>query len=265
MRLRSIVLGMAAAASVAGVAGSAVAFGVGVVPGPRDDAPLDVTVLSASGRGALEGGAVAVARDSIRRHAKRMTVRVRNVSCFSLATGSGFALDRHTVVTNRHVIAGAEQLQLSTWDGRSLRADVGSARTARLVDIGIAKVGERLPAVAKLGPPAEAGDRVTAVGFPLGGSLTLSPGHVLSYRDGRDLPGELAFPGRVMEVTTKVKHGNSGGPLLDEQGRVVGIIYAGEPGISEDDWANTAYAIPIEALDTLVPEGGERAVVPCEE
>ena len=61
-----------------------------------------------------------LARDSAERAARTMTVRVRNTGCQGVATGSGFALDRHTLITNRHVLAGADELELDTWDGRSL-------------------------------------------------------------------------------------------------------------------------------------------------
>ena len=108
-----------------------------------------------------------------------MTLRVRNISCAGVATGSGFAVDKHTIITNRHVIEGAAALSLNTWDGTSIDADVDEAQTGRLVDIGMTKVATELPQVADLGDDPKAGDKVTAVGYPLGGPLTLSPGRVI--------------------------------------------------------------------------------------
>jgi S1-C subfamily serine protease len=70
---------------------------------------------------------------------------------------------------------------------------------------------------------------VTAVGYPLGGQLTLSPGRVIRYLDGRTLPPEIAFDGPVMQLSARIKHGDSGGPVLNGHGRVVGIVYASPP------------------------------------
>ena len=85
------------------------------------------------------------------RAAERMTLRVRNISCAGVATGSGFAIDAHTIITNRHVLQGAAVLELNTWDGVSLDADVDEASTGRLVDIGVTRVRADLPAIAELG------------------------------------------------------------------------------------------------------------------
>jgi S1-C subfamily serine protease len=213
--------------------------------------------------GAINGLPQKLAQDSLTRAAEEMTLRVRNISCQGVVTGSGFALDEHTIITNRHVLAGAAVLQLNTWDGTSLDADVDESSTGRLVDIGVTKVSQSLPAVAKLGSDPKAGQKVTAVGYPLGGPLTMSPGRVIAYLDGSKLPGEIAFPGQVMELSTRIKHGNSGGPLLDSEGRVVGVIFAGQPGATEQDYMRVAYAIPLSAVRTLTQLGGEQAVVPC--
>jgi serine protease DegQ len=253
-----------AAAALGTVGMVATLSGVGVTPkAPRTPLPA-VAALSPSAQRFADGEAARLARDSATRRAKRLTLRVRNISCFGVATGSGFALDHHTVITNRHVLAGADNVELNLWDGGSMTSRVSEAQTGRLVDIGIATVHRWLPVVARTGPDARPGDRITAVGYPLGGRLTLATGRVVRYRDGRRLSPEIAFPGRVMEVSAKVKHGNSGGPVLDAEGRVVGVIYAGEPGATERDYARTAYAIPISAMRTLIRRGGRRPVIPCE-
>src|SRR4051794_32765964 len=231
--------------------------------GPRGPGPLTVPAAASVAPGAVQGVARELAQDSLTRAAEELTLRVRNISCQGVATGSGFALDPHTIITNRHVLAGAAVLELNTWDGSSLDADVDESSTGRLVDIGVTKVSEALPTVAKLGSDPKPGQRVTAVGYPLGGPLTLSPGRVIAYLDGDKLPGEIAFPGKVMELSTRIKHGNSGGPLLDSAGRVVGVTFAGQPGATEQDYMRVAYAIPLSSVTRLTQLGGEQAVVPC--
>jgi S1-C subfamily serine protease len=232
-------------------------------PGPVP--PIATTRLTASAQQTLRGTPITLAQDSLTRRAEKMTLRVRNISCAGVAIGSAWAIDPHTLVTNRHVLAGAAVLEMDAWDGATFEGDVAQAAEGRLVDIGIAEVPQRLPVVAKTGPRARPGDRVTAVGYPLGGQLTLSPGRVAGYLDGRTLPPEIAFDGPVMQLSTRIKHGNSGGPVLDPHGRVVGIIYAGQPGATEHDFMRTAYAIPLSSARTLLRTGGTQAVLPCEQ
>jgi hypothetical protein len=69
-------------------------------------------------------------------------------------------------------------------------------------------------------PTPRRGDPVTAVGYPLGGPLTLSRGVALGTVLDRDLSID------VLRITARIEHGNSGGPLLDSHGRVVGVVYA---------------------------------------
>jgi S1-C subfamily serine protease len=247
------------------VAAAALALGFARVAAPAALVPPKAVGLSAAGKRALRVDPVQLASDSLTRTAEKLTLRVRNISCSGVAVGSAWALDPHTLVTNRHVLAGASVLEADTWDGESLELSVGDAKTGRLVDIGIATVPETLPQVAKTGPAAKPGDKVTAVGYPLGGKLTLSPGRVVRYLDGRTLDPSIAFDGQVMQLTTKIKHGNSGGPVLDSKGRVVGVIYAGEPGATEQDYVKTAYAIPLTSARTLLDAGGTQAVTPCEQ
>ncbi|WP_053226105.1 S1C family serine protease [Solirubrobacter soli] len=256
-------LGLFALAALLLVAGVAVALGIGVTPAPGQASLPAVATVAPVARDTLKGTPEKLAQDSLRRAAEKLTLRVRNISCEGIATGSGFPIDHHTIITNRHVLAGASVLELNTWDGTSLDADVDESSTARLVDIGVTKVGTTLPEVATLGADPKPGQRVTAVGYPLGGELTLSPGRVIGYLDGSKLPSGVAFGGKVMQVSSRIKHGNSGGPLLDSKGRVVGVIFAGEPGATDQDFMKVAYAIPLSSVRTLMQAGGEERVTPC--
>jgi S1-C subfamily serine protease len=232
------------------------------MPGPFK--PGAVTELTTAAQRTLSDGKPRqLASDSKTRHAQRLTLRVRNISCSGVGTGSGWAIDEHTLITNRHVLEGAAILELNAWDGTSIDGDVSRAQIGRLVDIAIATISQPLPAVAETGPPPQPRDAVTAVGYPLGGELTLAEGRVLRYRDGNTLHPEIAYDGQVIELDTKIKHGNSGGPLLDSKGRVVGVIYAGEPGETYEDAVRVAYAIPLDEAHKLLREGGTQAVEPC--
>ena len=188
----------------------------------------------------LPGRPPGLAADSARQRAAEVTMRVRNRGCDMVATGSGFAVGPRRLVTNRHVVEGAEELQLDTWDGRSI--SVAVHRVAYLHDLALIETLEPLPRVARLaaGDPAP-GAPVTAVGFPRGGPLTQTRGRVVDR-----VAGVLGEREKVLRVSAAVTHGSSGGPLLDHAEQVVGVIYAGE--------TRTGYglAIPVSTLRTLL-------------
>jgi S1-C subfamily serine protease len=256
-------LGVLALVALVLVAGAGAALGIGVAPSPGQPQLPAVASVAPVARATLKKAPQKLAQDTLKRAAEELTLRVRNISCQGIATGSGFGIDAHTIISNRHVLAGASVLEINTWDGTTLDADVDESSTGRLVDIGVTKVAAPLPEVATLGPDPKPGQKVTAVGYPLGGELTLSPGRVIGYLDGTKLPGEIAFDGKVMQVSSRIKHGNSGGPLLDSKGRVVGVIFAGEPGATDQDFMKLAYAIPLSSVRSLLQAGGEERVVPC--
>jgi S1-C subfamily serine protease len=185
--------------------------------------------------------------ESLERHTREVTVRVRNIGCYALATGSGIAIGPDVFVTNHHVTEGAKELQVTTWDGRSLEVAVSAVSVSN--DLSVVRVEGRLPAVAEVvAAVPEAGARVTAVGYPGGGEITFSAGRVVDLVDGEAF-GER---GRVIRATSTVRPGNSGGPLLDGEGRVVGVVYAYERA--------TGYALAIPAA-TLLRERGRTATL----
>jgi S1-C subfamily serine protease len=192
-----------------------------------------------------------LARDSAGRRAQRLTVRVRNLTCEGVVTGSGFALADDLLVTNRHVVAGAEELEVSTWDGQAVQ--VASARVGALGDVGLVSVEESLPLAGEFGPPPEAGDLVTVVGYPRGGPLTLSEGAVVDRIDGAD----LGIPGAVVRLSAQVEPGNSGGPVLNRRGQIAGIVYARQRG------TGFGLAIPVDTFRRLARVGGYEDVPPC--
>lgn len=162
-------------------------------------------------------------------------VRVRQTSCRSVAVGSGFLFDADTFVTNRHVVDGGGLIELLSWDGRDIK--VRSARTSVTADLayleatpppGFASIPLR---ASRLSP----GERVAVIGFPEGGPLAVSTGVVDGYEHG--LAGDSP---EVLKATVVVKHGNSGGPVLDMTGRLVGVIFA------EKIRTDEALIIPIE-------------------
>jgi S1-C subfamily serine protease len=135
------------------------------------------------------------------------------------ATGTGFAVSENGhLVTNDHVVAGCGEVRIQLPDRQGASA-VAVARDPGN-DLALLMASARLP-VPSFGPGIRAGDSVVAVGFPLHGLLaseaSVTTGTVSA------LAG-IGNDARFLQMTVPVQPGNSGGPLLDLQGRVVGIV-----------------------------------------
>jgi S1-C subfamily serine protease len=221
---------------------------------PEDEPDLSYPRLVPVSRAVPEAIRVEIPRlaaQSTERGARKLTVRVRNVSCIGVGVGSGFAIDDDLLVTNRHVLAGAEDIQVSTWDGRTL--EVSTAEVGVLGDLGLAVVDGKLPRVGRYGSAPQAGAEVIVAGYPLGGELTIGQGTVVDYVRG----GPFGIPGRIMRLTARVQPGNSGGPVLARSGRIVGVVFAIELA------TNYGLAIPVDTLRKLARSGGYEPIPPC--
>lgn len=211
----------------------------GCVPPPPDNLS-DVRDVRRAAQSTL-----VLSQNSTQRYARNITYRVRNPSCRGVASGSAFAISKDTLVTNRHVVQdGAMSLEISTWDGRD--ALISVSHTTLVADLAFIKTYQELPIVASIGKDPQKGDRVAAVGYPLGGPWTLSQGSVLGYFDG----AVYGIDHETLVFDAKVQPGNSGGPLLDRDGNVVGVVFAKE---SEGD--RNGLAIPVSLLKDVMRSG----------
>lgn len=187
------------------------------------------------------------------RTTERVAVRIRNVGCGGVGIGSGFAVGENVLVTNRHVVAGADTLQLSTYDGQDVLVE--TAGSAVVADLALVRTKEALPAAVTLAPADPAvGDPVEVVGYPGGGRLTSRTGHVLGYQD--DPLG--ANTGRVMVTDVEAQPGSSGSPVYDHEGRVVGVVYAASSA------GDAALAVPVTTLQQLIESASFDADAPCD-
>lgn len=160
--------------------------------------------------------------DEIEQIAREATLRVRAVGCSpaNSGTGSAFVLGERVLVTNRHVVEGSQLLQLSTWDGRDYDVKVVSA--SYLDDLAVLTVDESLGVRLRIAGSAQPGQRVFAVGYPGGGPWTLTVGEVYDTVSG----SRYEQSGDVLRVTAEIRPGNSGGPLLDASGDLLGAVFA---------------------------------------
>jgi serine protease Do len=155
--------------------------------------------------------------------------------------GSGFIVGAEGIVlTNAHVVAGADEVTVTLTDQREFRAKVVGSDAA--TDVAVLKIDARdLPTV-RLGDPAKlrVGDWVVAIGTPYGLENTVTSGIVSAK--SRALPGDAVVP--FIQTDAAVNPGNSGGPLFNLDGEVVGInsqIFSRSGGFQ-----GVAFAIPID-------------------
>jgi S1-C subfamily serine protease len=171
------------------------------------------------------------------------------------ASGTGIVLDAAgTIVTNAHVVAGATSITV-TLDGED------SPRVATLVasdpshDIAVLRVTDTrglLPAPLGTSADVVVGDQVVAVGnaLALEGSLTVTSG-IISALDRTIDTESGTFPG-LIQTDAAISSGNSGGPLLDASGRVIGVNAAVATGGAGVSASNIGFAIPIDEVVRVV-------------
>jgi S1-C subfamily serine protease len=169
-------------------------------------------------------------------------------------SGSGFVYDNTGhIVTNFHVIEGAAELHVTFFDETRVPAEVVGADPSNDLAVIKVDVGTELLRVIPLGDSEQlkVGRFVVAIGNPFGLQQTLTTGVVSSL--GRVIEGpDGRFIGEIIQTDAAVNPGNSGGPLLDLEGRVVGVNSAiiSPSGAS----AGIGFAIPVGTLKRVVPE-----------
>jgi S1-C subfamily serine protease len=174
------------------------------------------------------------------------------------ATGSGFVVDEEGfIVTNAHVVEGADSVGVSFQeDGREVDAEVMGVDTS--TDLAVLKVdpgdaGVELTPV-PLGDSSKVavGDPVIAIGNPFGYSRTVTTGIVSGLQRQIRAPDGFTIPD-VIQTDASINPGNSGGPLLDANGRVIGINSQIATGGGQGS-VGIGFAVPVNTAKELLPE-----------
>ncbi len=176
--------------------------------------------------------------------------------------GSGFVWDKAGhVVTNFHVVEGANRINVQLDVGKPIRATlVGAAPEYDLAVVRITDLPPELrPIPVGSSTELKIGQSVFAIGNPFGLSRTLTTG-IVSALD-RHLPtSEVREISGVIQTDAAINPGNSGGPLLDSAGRLIGVntAIASESGSS----SGVGFAIPVDLVNRIVPELIKRGKAP---
>ncbi len=167
--------------------------------------------------------------------------------------GSGFVWDdQGHIVTNAHVVEGADEVQVTLYDGLTLPAQVvGVDPDSDLAVVKIDPQGLELRPV-EMGniDDVVVGQRAIAIGNPFGYEGTLTQGAVSAI--GRTIPSLTAFSiPEAIQTDAAINPGNSGGPLLDSQGRLIGVNAQIRSEVRAS--AGVGFAVPVNIVQRVVP------------
>jgi putative serine protease PepD len=165
--------------------------------------------------------------------------------------GSGFVADKDgNVITNQHVVDGADSITITFWNGTTRSATlVGSDPST---DTAVVKVDAPASLLHPLtwgnSAAVEVGDGVVAIGSPFGLEETVTTGIVSALQRQMTAPNNFTIDDSI-QTDAAINHGNSGGPLLNVQGQVIGI----NAQIESDSGGNdgVGFAVPANTARTI--------------
>jgi len=255
-------------ALVGGLVGALVAAAVagGIVAATDEDSPQSQAVITReSSRLAGENLEVSAVLDAVEHGVVSIKVEGPQVTPLGTgafeAAGSGMVIDSTgLVLTNAHVVAGATSITVVLFDGREVPADLVGSSPSNDVALVHARNVSGLDVV-KLGNSTalQVGDSVVAVGnaLNLGATPTVTTGIVSALNRTLDDESDGIHLQDLIQTDAAINHGNSGGPLVNTKGEVIGINTA----IAGEGAQNIGFAISIDQvkplLDKLRSGGGE--------
>ena len=200
----------------------------------------------------------AIATDPDVLEAGGSVVRVLGTACGLGVEGSGWAVRRGLIVTNAHVLAGSEDTTVTTQGGVEL--DATPVYYGPEDDLALLRVGANLPTL-PIFDRREPGSDAAVLGYPENGPYAATPARLGETRAtiSEDSYGNGPVERTIVALRGSVRSGNSGGPLVDAGGGVVGTVFAattsGPPG---------GFAIPAEDIrDALARTSASVSTGPC--
>jgi S1-C subfamily serine protease len=271
------------AAALAGgaiVAGALLGLGVGggstTTTTVLQQAPLTADTPAGSGRtaaggsGATTGASEALTPAQIYKAAApgvvfiRSTIVSQTESPFNVfpsteqgeATGSGFVLDKNgTILTNAHVVQGASKVTVQFANQKIVDATVvGKDLSTDLAVLKVPTGGLKLvPLTLGDSSDVQVGDPAVAIGNPFGLARTLTTGVVSALQRPLTAPNGFTID-NVIQTDAPLNPGNSGGPLIDAYGRVIGINSQIETADGGSGSVGIGFAVPINTAKAVIPQ-----------
>lgn len=195
----------------------------------------------------------ALATDAVVAATKPSVVKIRGIapSCQKVLEGSGFVVAPNRVMSNAHVVAGAESVTIEV-DGQTYDASVVSYDPN--ADISILDVPD-LPAapLAFADTPAPQGTDAVVMGYPGGGDFLATPARVreIIELNGPDIYRTTTVTREVYTVRGTVRQGNSGGPMINRSGKVLGVVF----GAAVDD-VDTGFVLTAKEVERQLAKIG---------
>ena len=267
--------GLVAAAALGGalaLGGAALVGGFGTTTTVREVAAPLPSPISLNEPSAARAGALSV--NAIYKHAAPGVVQVTATQVVSTpgvdpfgfafpaqqksqALGSGFVIDKAGhIVTNYHVVENARSVDVSFSNNESMKAKIVGADAS--TDIAVLQVDTHARALTPLAlgnsDAVRVGDSVVAIGNPFGYDRTVTAGIVSALQRVIRAPNSYSID-HVIQTDAALNKGNSGGPLLDARGNVIGVnsqIAAGDSGASGN--VGIGFAVPINTVKTVAAQ-----------
>ena len=157
-------------------------------------------------------------------------------------------VDKGVILTNLHVVAGAETIKVTFYDGLEVDATVTGAQPENdLAVLQAQKIPDDLiAATMRSTADLQPGDKVVAVGFPFGIGPSVSAGVVSGLRRSFRSPEGKQELGNLIQFDAAANPGNSGGPLVNMDGEVLGIVTAILNPTQQRTFIGIGFAVPIE-------------------
>src|SRR5262245_49217930 len=173
------------------------------------------------------------------------------------ALGSGFVIDKAGhIVTNYHVVEGADDIKVSFSNHDTVKARV--VGTDPSTDLAVLRVNESANALTPLtlgdSDRIEVGDEVVAIGNPFGLDRTATAGIVSALQHGITAPNGYTID-HAIQTDAPINHGNSGGPLLNSHGQVIGVtsqIETGDSSVTGN--VGIGFAVPSNTVKNVVAQ-----------
>lgn len=174
---------------------------------------------------------------------KDSVVKIAGPGCGGIVEGSGFVAGPGLVATNAHVVAGIRQPYVQDSNGNHSGTVVWFDPNLDFALIRVSNLAGAPLAIAQ--GPVKSGTKAAVVGYPGGGAFTAGPAAVLDIftASGRNIYGTGKTDREVYEIQADVIPGNSGGPLINSDGVVIGVIFAESTSYKHVGYALTTPAV----------------------